>query len=88
MNKVERYRVETFGGELVIPAEAASVSNAGSLDFFLDGTMQVSFNSHYWDSVFLLSDHNQGDNDLGEEVDYGEGLELDEIEELLEFCEA
>ena len=83
MTDIDRYRVETFGDELVLPAEAVSVSPSGSLDFFLDGRMSVSFNNHYWDSVFLLSDHDQEDVSR-EEVDYGEGLELEEVEEMLE----
>lgn len=56
MSKICRYRVETFGAELVVPADAVSISPSGSLDFYINGTLQVSYNSHTWDAIYKLVD--------------------------------
>ena len=85
---IDRYKVQSFGSEMVLPAEAVSVSPAGTLDFYYQGKMSVSFNSHYWDSCFkILVDQEldtQGDN---EELEETVTMLEEQVEELAGIVE-
>ena len=77
---IDRYRVQTFGSEMVLPAEAVSVSPAGTLDFYLEGRMTVSLNRHYWDACYrLLVDQ--------EETSSIDLVNQDELEETVTMLE-
>ena len=77
---IDRYKVQSFGSEMVLPAEAVSVSPAGTLDFFLEGRMTVSLNRHYWDACYRL----MVDQEETTSIDVLNQAELEETVTLLE----